>query len=238
MYTLTLSAVADVHRLKNRFRELCDIEGIRLGKTNEKVERILAGLLSVRDYNTLLGIAKGGEFTSASAGLQNVSHDVLRLALPRTTYGAKDRIIVTLRNTVGAGDPVISLVSFFHQKERLDYPVMGLWVKFASGRVFVFDSHQLNISNASSESDVISLYKHLSEVVPVNNWYYVAKRYDYDCCQLSIQELKQTIENAPVKIHALAWRELFPLAESDLNHVKKPAEVMQQWDDIFNQANH
>lgn len=177
---------------------------------------------------------------SVDAGRSGISEpepQVLRIALPRTTYGAKDRIIVTLRNTVGAGDTVISLVSFFHQKERLDYPVMGLWVKFASGRVFVFDSHQLNINNASSESEVISLYKHLSEVVPVKNWYYVAKRYDYDCCQLSIQELKQSIENAPVKVHALAWRELFPLAELDLNPAKKSAEVMQQWDDIFNLAN-
>ena len=46
-----------MHCLKSRLRELCDSEGIRLGKSNEKVERILAGLLGVWDYNTLLGIA-------------------------------------------------------------------------------------------------------------------------------------------------------------------------------------
>lgn len=233
MYTLTLSAVADVQRLKNRFRELCDIEGIRLGKTNEKVERILAGLLSVRDYNTLLGIAKGGEVTSTVAGQQDVSHDVLRIALPRTTYGAKDRIILTVRAFVSSGDQVLRLVSFFHHKDHLPYPVLGLLVKLASGRGFIFDSHSLNMSSVEFESEVISLYTHLQDVVPVKNWYYVAKRYDFDCCSRSIHEVVESIENVPLKIHALSWREFFPIAEADSQPVKKPPETIQQWGSIF-----
>lgn len=105
MYTLTLTTAADVNCLKDRLRELCDNEGIRLGKTNEKVERILAGLVLVRDYNTLLGMAKSVD--AGRSGISEAELQILRIALPRTTYGAKDRIIVTLRNTVGAGDTVI-----------------------------------------------------------------------------------------------------------------------------------
>ena len=233
MYTLTLSAVADVHRLKDRFRELCDKEGIRLGKTNEKVERILAGLLSVRDYNTLLGIAKDSEVTSPTTGLLDVSQDVLRIALPRTTYGAKDRIISTVRELVSSGDPVLRLVSFFHQKEHAAYPVLGLLVKLASGRGFVFDSHSLNMSNAKFESEVISLYTHLRDVVPVKNWYFVGKRYDFDCCSRPIHDVLDSIENMPLKIHALSWREFFPIAETCSQPVKKPPEIIQQWGSIF-----
>lgn len=58
MLTLNLNTKEDVHRLRERLRTICDQEGIRLGKTNARAERIIASLVGVRDYNTLIGMVE------------------------------------------------------------------------------------------------------------------------------------------------------------------------------------
>lgn len=57
MYQITLSNKRDVQNLKKKLRDACDAHGVRLGSNEQKVEAILASMLSVRDYNTLLGLA-------------------------------------------------------------------------------------------------------------------------------------------------------------------------------------
>lgn len=57
MFTLKLESKEDVHILRDRLQLLCDQEGIRLGNSNMKAEKILSGLLGVRGYNTLIGVA-------------------------------------------------------------------------------------------------------------------------------------------------------------------------------------
>ncbi len=57
MYQITLSNKRDVQNLKKKLRDACDAHGVRLGSNEKKIEAILSSMLSVRDYNTLLGLA-------------------------------------------------------------------------------------------------------------------------------------------------------------------------------------
>ena len=61
MVNIILESKNDVHRLRQKLREACDSEGIRLGKDNHKVDKILSSMLGFRDYNTLLGVAANHE---------------------------------------------------------------------------------------------------------------------------------------------------------------------------------
>lgn len=222
MYTLTLSSKRDVHRYRDRLKSIC-------GKSNEKAEAILSELLGCPNYNTLLGIASSANTSETTS---SDSPDILRLALPRSTYGAKDRIINILRKFRDNGDGPNKLVSFFHRKEKLNYPVMGYLVMLSSGRVLLFDSHSINLGSDRQESEVISLYTHMRELLPTSNWYFAAKQFD-DTSLKSVVEVRSLIENASVKPHALSWGELFPLAEVDLSPIKRPPETIAQWESLF-----
>jgi hypothetical protein len=58
MLTLTLSSKNDVHDFKRRFRALMDAQGIRLGKSNQKIDAIIPQLFGVRDIDTMYGLAE------------------------------------------------------------------------------------------------------------------------------------------------------------------------------------
>lgn len=230
MYTLTLPSKQDVHRYRDRLKSVCVKYGVQLGKSNEKAEAILAELFDCPNYNTLLGIAS---YNTERKVIASNSLDIMRLALPRTTYGSKDRIISILRDFIANGDRPTRFVSFFHLRAKLDHPVMGYWVSLNSGRVLLFDSHSISLVNEKQESEVLSLYTHVRDFLPTSNWYFVAKQFD-DMSLKSVVEVRSLIENASVKPHALSWRELFPLACADLSPIKRPPEVIAQWESIAN----
>jgi len=61
MLSLTLTSKNAVHDLKRRFRAAMDAEGIRLGSTNKKVNKVLPQLFGVRDIDTMYGLAEKSE---------------------------------------------------------------------------------------------------------------------------------------------------------------------------------
>ncbi|MDI4670994.1 hypothetical protein MKZ42_03200 [Pseudoalteromonas shioyasakiensis] len=229
MYTLTLPSKRDVHRYRDRLKSICDKYGVRLGKSNEKAETILAELFDCPNYNTLLGIASRSNDKEPT--LIDKS-EILRLALPRTTHGAKDRIINIVREFALLGDSPTKLVSFFHRKGALKSPVMGFCFTLTSGRVLLFDSHGISLVNDKQESVVISLYTHIRELLPTSCWYFAAMQFD-DMSLKSVIEVSSLIENAGVKVHALSWRELFPLSQAELSPIKRPLETIAQWESLF-----
>ncbi len=234
MYTITLASKRDVHRFRDSFKSICDKHGIRLGKSNDKPELIIAELLNFPNYNTLLGVAANDE-NQYQVSLSQQSY--LRIAVPRNTFGAKDRIISLLRDRINKlGHKIMRLTVFFHQRDGVNYPLMGFLVEFDQGEQLLFDSHSMNMSNTKAESEILSLFTHLSVLIGLEFWYFVAKKLTGDLSRISILSAVNELKDSPVKMFSSSWREIFPLSHGSTTPSKLDNFQLIEWQRIFDKS--
>lgn len=161
MFQVQLSSKEDVHRLKDKLRQACNEQGIRLGKEQHKVEAILASMLCARDYNTLLGMA-GKSASDIHIQPESIRFNqfisfVERVNVPSTTYGAAAKVIEGVKSAKG-----VKRVIFAARDGELNESATSILIVAESGSL-LFDQTLLTVERRPRELELVDIFSVLKD---------------------------------------------------------------------------
>ena len=168
MIAIQLNSKKDVTALKGKFRDACEGQGLRLGKTQKKIEAILTELFECKNYNELVARAASDEETNSlwdSKGRERY----IRINVPGSTYGALEVIKKELQSASHIQNVCISV-----REGNLNKFALSLAFSSYSGMT-VIDGSLLTIERTEREGEVLSLLRELKKLGLADKTFYLKK---------------------------------------------------------------
>lgn len=229
MFQVQLNSKEDVNGLKEKLRHACDEQGIRLGKDQHKAETILASLLGVKDYNTLIGIASK-PFANAPTPPDTIQFNqfvsfVERVNVPATTYGAADKVIERIKSAKG-----IKLVIFAVRDGMLNNSATSILIVAESGSL-LFDQTLLTVERRQRELELVNIFSILKEKGLLGSTRYVPFRVEETSTRPSDEVAKEMV-NRPLESVFPDWQGFLAMYSKELNRYGSGIFADEYWDEF------
>ncbi|RXE85946.1 hypothetical protein [Pseudoalteromonas sp. A757] len=232
MFQMQLTSKVDVHHLKDKLRHACDEQGIRLGKDQHKAEAILATLLGVKDYNTLLGMASkpvaNAPVDPKSIQFYQFVSIVERVNVPSTTYGAAAKVMERIKSAKG-----IKLIVFAVRDGELNNSATSILIVAESGS-FLFDQTLITVERRPRELELVDIFSVLQDKGVLDLTRYIPKRVGKTSTRSCI-EVAQEMVNTPLEPIFPDWQGFLAMYSKELKRYGPGIFADDSWDEFKEQ---